>query len=65
MFVGENPDEPIAFVFAAHPKWSLEAHQFYEQVKNDENTPIDVRCRMRAIAFEASALVRSIPVTIV
>jgi hypothetical protein len=52
IFVGDDPDEPIAFVFAAHKKWSVEARRFYEQVKHDEGTPIELRRRMGAVAFE-------------
>ena len=52
MFLGENPNEPIGFVFAAHKKWSLEAHEFYNYVKNHKNTPNDLRERMGAVAFE-------------
>jgi Protein of unknown function (DUF3800) len=52
MFVGENIDEPVAFVFAAHKRWSLAAHEFYNSVKGDVNVPLEVRGRMGAIAFE-------------
>lgn len=52
MFVGESNDEPIGFVFASHKKWSIEALQFYNQVKDDPETPKDVQRRMGAIAFE-------------
>ena len=52
MFLGESQDEPIGFVFANHPIWSIEAHEFYDELKNDPETPDDVRRRMGAIAFE-------------
>jgi hypothetical protein len=52
MFVGESPDEPIAFVFASHPLWSAQALEFYNTVKDDEKTPVEVRRRMGAVAFE-------------
>ena len=52
MFVGERQDQQIGFVFASHFKWSIEAQQLYNQLKNDPETPKDVRCRMGTVAFE-------------
>lgn len=52
VFIGEDRNEPIGFVFASHKKWSIEAHQFYDHLKGDPETPEDVRCRMGAVAFE-------------
>jgi hypothetical protein len=52
MFVGENKDEPIGFVFASHENWSTEAHQFYDHVKNDAETPAEVKAKMGTVAFE-------------
>jgi hypothetical protein len=52
MFLLENHDEPIGFVFAKHERWSLEAHEFYHKLEQDPETPDDVRRRMGAVAFE-------------
>jgi Protein of unknown function (DUF3800) len=52
MFLGEDQNEPIGFVFASHKKWSIEAHQFYDNLKADPNTPDDVRQRMGSVAFD-------------
>jgi hypothetical protein len=52
MFIGENQNEPIGFVFAKHEKWSLEAHRFYQELEQGRETPEDVRRRLGPIAFE-------------
>ena len=52
MFVGENPKERIGFVFASTKMWSDEAKKFYDILKDDPETPEDVRCRMGAVAFD-------------
>jgi hypothetical protein len=52
IFVGENHDEPVGFVFANHNRCSLTAFGFYETVKNDAKTPIELRRRMGTVAFE-------------
>jgi hypothetical protein len=53
LFLGENQQEPIAFVFADHARWSVEALQLYNRLKLDDGTPPNVRTRMGAIAFES------------
>jgi hypothetical protein len=52
MFVGENPKERIGFVFASTKLWSDEAKKFYHMLKDDPETPEDVRCRVGAVAFD-------------
>ncbi|HET9184020.1 MAG TPA: hypothetical protein VFP59_17970 [Candidatus Angelobacter sp.] len=52
MFIGEDQSEPIGFVFASHKKWSIEAHEMYDKLKQDPETPDDVRCRMGPVAFD-------------
>ncbi len=52
MFLGENQDEPIGFVFSDHVRWSVEALQLYHRLRGDNDTPQEVRERMGVPAFE-------------
>ncbi len=52
MFIGENQDEPIGFVFADHVRWSVEALDLYRRLKADSDTPPEVARRMGSIAFD-------------
>jgi len=38
-FLGEDPRDPIAFVFDNHPRWSLQAHEMYVRMQNDKEWP--------------------------
>lgn len=51
MFIGEDQNEPIGFVFARHELWSLQAHKFYQELERGRDTPEDVRLRLGSIAF--------------
>jgi len=52
MFLNENKEERIGFVFADHKRWSLIAHEMYDHVKADDETPIEVSGKMGAVAFD-------------
>lgn len=53
MFIGEDPSEPIGFVFADIEKWRDDALKFYYYVRDeDHETPDEVRRKMGPIAFE-------------
>jgi hypothetical protein len=52
IFLREDQNEPIGFVFANTELWAEETHKFYDMLKVDEETPDDVRRRMGAVAFE-------------
>lgn len=50
MFLGEDPTEQIGFVFDNHPRWSIEAHEMFIMMQNDEDWP--PRNRLGTVAFE-------------
>jgi hypothetical protein len=46
MFLGEDPNQQIRFVFAHHPRWSIEAEKMYLLLQNDNDWPRSVRLGM-------------------
>jgi hypothetical protein len=52
MFLGEDPNEEIGFVFAEHKRWSPMALQMYLELKADPHTPAELRKRMGAPGFD-------------
>jgi len=50
MFIGENPAEPIGFVFANTALWSAAAHDLYLKMQNQIEW--QNRSRLGAVAFE-------------
>jgi len=52
MFLAEDQNEPIGFVFAKHERWSALAAEMYTKLEKDPETPAEVRRRMGTIAFE-------------
>lgn len=51
IFLGEDKDEPIGFVFA-NARWATYALGFYNHLKADTETPDEVRAKMGACAFK-------------
>lgn len=51
VFIGPDKDEPIEFVFA-NSRWAKYALQFYNHIKDDGDTPLEVKSKMGACAFE-------------
>lgn len=49
-FLGESPDEKIAFFFEENPPWELRAHKMFSLMKQDEEWPR--RNRLGTVAFE-------------
>jgi len=52
MFLSEDQQEPIGFVFANHDRWSSIAPEMYNEIRNDPRTPPDVRPKLGSVAFE-------------
>jgi hypothetical protein len=51
IFLGEDPNEKIAFIFAHHPRWSLMANDMYNKLLDPKHS-CWCRSRLGTIAFQ-------------